>query len=83
MLTTKLGWDTFFPVLWPGAQIDVGIKADIKAEATASFSLQTSVTVKTKMEVVMRTMKQLVAGLLVGSMLLWGLVTFLQRRSGC
>lgn len=57
----------------------VGIKADINAEVTASFAFQTSVEVKTKMEVVM---KKLISGLLVGSMLLWGLVTFLQRRSG-
>jgi hypothetical protein len=34
------------------------------------------------MEATMVTMKKLIAGLLVGSMLLWGLVTFLQRRSG-
>jgi hypothetical protein len=77
------GWNTFQPVLWLGAQTDVGIKADIQVEAAASFSVQTSVTVKTKMEATMVTMKKLIAGLLVGSMLLWGLVTFLQRRGGC
>lgn len=73
---------TFLPVLWPGAQTDVGIKAGINAEATASFSAQTSVTVKSKMEAT-TVMKKYITGLLVGSMLLWGLVTFLQRRSGC
>jgi hypothetical protein len=49
---------------------------------TASFAGQTSVTVKAKKEAIMTKTKKLVAGLLVGSVLLWGLVTSLQRRSG-
>ena len=60
----------------------VSMKANVEASATASFKGQTSMAVQSKMEVSMVTVKKLVAGLLVGSMLLWGLVDALQRRSG-
>lgn len=65
-----------------GGVSSVGIKANVEATATVPLGSRTSVTVKTTMEVVMATTKRAIAGLLVGSMLLWGLVTSLQRRSG-
>ena len=69
-------------VFWLGGPTVVGIKANVEASVTASFADQISVTAKAKMEVIMVATKKLIAGLLVGSMLLWGLVTSLQRRSG-
>ena len=69
-------------VLWPGRSTVVGIKANVEASATASFGGQTSVTVKSRMEVSMVAAKKLVAGLLVGSMLLWGLVTPYRDEAG-
>jgi len=74
-LSVSSRFDIIAVVLWLGGSTVVGIKANVEASATASFEGQTSVTVKSRMEVYMVTAKKLIAGLLVGSMLLWGLVT--------
>jgi hypothetical protein len=42
-----------FVILRPGRPTVVGIKASVEASATDSFAGQASVTVKTKMEVIM------------------------------
>jgi len=47
------------------------MRANVEAEASASFSCQTSVAVKTKVEATMTTMKKLIAGIAVWSVLLW------------
>ena len=47
------------------------MKANVEGEASASFSCQTSVAVKTKVEAKMTTIMKLIAGIAVWSVLLW------------